>query len=117
MLERVALRADYERFLDCLRAPLKEKRKKKSSKKRCFLRAPTPNRVPALNGDFFCSHLSPLYEVSGLITIEFNFFLSGCIQPVHVKKCRENIQQTRGFIEQFSRWEKKMFGPGCSKTG
>ena len=28
----------------------------------------------------------------------------------HVKKCRENMQPTRGFIEQLSRWEEKMFG-------
>ena len=28
----------------------------------------------------------------------------------HVKNCRENMQPTRGFIEQLSRWEEKMFG-------
>lgn len=28
----------------------------------------------------------------------------------HLKKCRENMQPTRGFIEQLSRWEEKMFG-------
>ena len=28
----------------------------------------------------------------------------------HVKKCKENMQPTRGFIEQLSRWEEKMFG-------
>jgi len=28
----------------------------------------------------------------------------------HVKKCRENMQPIRGFIEQLSRWEEKLFG-------
>lgn len=28
----------------------------------------------------------------------------------HVKKCKENMQPTRGFIEQLSRWEEKLFG-------
>ncbi|CAH3042069.1 unnamed protein product [Porites evermanni] len=28
----------------------------------------------------------------------------------HLKKCRENMQPTRGFIEQLSCWEEKMFG-------
>ncbi|KAL9980750.1 hypothetical protein ACROYT_G009387 [Oculina patagonica] len=28
----------------------------------------------------------------------------------HLKKCKENMQPTRGFIEQLSRWEEKMFG-------
>lgn len=28
----------------------------------------------------------------------------------HLKKCRENMQPTRGFIEQLSSWEEKIFG-------
>ena len=28
----------------------------------------------------------------------------------HVKKCKGNMQPTRGFFEQLSRWEEKMFG-------
>lgn len=28
----------------------------------------------------------------------------------HVKKCKTNMQPTRGFIEQLSRWEEKVFG-------
>lgn len=32
----------------------------------------------------------------------------------HLRKCRENMQPTRGFIEQLSSWEEKIFGSKVS---
>ena len=59
----------------------------------------------------------PYKDVAGLFntqlfrnnyTYEGLFFFQDAYN--HVKKCRENMQPTRGFIEQLSRWEEKMFG-------
>ena len=50
-----------------------------------------------------------LNNLPATLLIVFNFVVFQDAYN-HLKKCRENMQPTRGFIEQLSRWEENMFG-------
>ncbi|XP_068679715.1 serine/threonine/tyrosine-interacting-like protein 1 [Montipora foliosa] len=59
--------------------------------------------------------LSSILGISRSVTVAIAYYmwskkLSLKDSYNHVKKCRENMQPTRGFIEQLSRWEEKLFG-------
>lgn len=59
--------------------------------------------------------LSSLLGISRSVTVAIAYYMWNKKVSLkdaynHVKKCRENMQPTRGFIEQLSRWEEKMFG-------
>ncbi|XP_068747590.1 serine/threonine/tyrosine-interacting-like protein 1 isoform X2 [Montipora capricornis] len=59
--------------------------------------------------------LSSILGISRSVTVAIAYYmwskkLSLKDSYNHVKKCRKNMQPTRGFIEQLSRWEEKLFG-------